>query len=189
MASIETASLAGGSSAHARLFLALWPQAAALSDTLAFRSSMSWPAAARPTPPDKLHVTLHFIGDVARERLPEVVAGLPTAPRAVDLIFDRFEVWPGGIAVLTASRVLSALAVLHAETAKALRRLALPVDTREYRPHVTLARRAELANRPTPYPLHAPVRWHSDGYALVESAEGRYRILSRHGQAKGTSCG
>lgn len=66
---------------------------------------------------------------------------------------------------------------VHAALGEALLRLGLPVDHREFRPHLTLARK---------YPGSLPasalpsVRWSVEGYALVESRTtpvNEYRIV------------
>ncbi|HVE53705.1 MAG TPA: 2'-5' RNA ligase family protein, partial [Ramlibacter sp.] len=63
-----------------------------------------------------------------------------------------------------------ALAVLHADLAARLRLLQLRVETRRYRPHVTLARKAFGSRPPAGF---APLTWHAGpGYALVHSLPG-----------------
>jgi RNA 2',3'-cyclic 3'-phosphodiesterase len=155
--------------AELRLFLALWPDAPVLEQLVTLADSWAWPEQARRTAPAKLHVTLHFIGNVPAARLPDLRAGLEVEWSGCDLAFDRATVWPGGIAVLEASRVPAPLAQLHADLAEELRELGLPVESRPYRPHVTLARKA-FAARP---PAFDPLRWRAGpGYALVRSVGG-----------------
>lgn len=153
-----------------RLFLALWP-APALRDALAARAdAWAWTPTARRTPPDRLHVTLHFLGDVAPARLPALRAGLAVDWSGCELVLDREAVWPGGIAVLEASQVPPALAGLHARLGERLQALALPVETRRWRPHVTFARKAAGAR---PRAAVQPLRWQvGPGYLLVQSAPG-----------------
>ena len=55
---------------------------------------------------------------------------------------------------------------LQAALGDELQRLAIPFDAREFRPHVTLARRASEAALPQQQVL---IDWHVDGYVLVES--------------------
>ena len=139
--------------AELRLFLALWPDAAVLEQLSALADGWSWPASARRTNPAKLHVTFHFLGNVPAARLPDLRAGLAVEWSGCELVLDRATVWPGGIAVLEASRVAAPLARLHAELAEELRELGLPVESRPYRPHVTLARKAVGASAPPFEPL------------------------------------
>lgn len=157
-------------SASLRLFIGLWPTPAVHAAVLAQADAWSWPASARRTRAERLHVTLHFLGEVAGERLPELRQALAVDTQSFELVLDRQEVWPGGIAVLEASEVPPALATLHAALAQRLGALGLPVEARRYRPHVTLARKATGARPP---PGAAEVRWRADGrYALVRSLPG-----------------
>jgi 2'-5' RNA ligase len=124
--------------------------------------------------PDQLHLTLHFIGPVARERLDAVTRALAVPCRRFELVLDQAAVWPNGVAVVQPSKVPPALSDLHRALGDALDRAGLPRETRTFRPHVTLARHAQGA---TPVPGQ-PARWQVKDYALVESAQG-YRVLHR----------
>jgi 2'-5' RNA ligase len=164
-----------------RLFLALWPDARTRAAILAWQQAWDWPPAAAPVAAERLHLTLHFIGNVPRERLPRVAAGLQAAFEPLDFVLDRAEVWPNSVAVLQPQRTPRALGELHLRLAHALRELELPVESRPFRPHVTLARRARGA---MPSPREDGVPWRaSDGYVLVESLPGGagYEILRRLG--------
>lgn len=137
---------------------------------LAHAGAWEWPATARRTRPERLHITLHFIGNVALERLPALRQGLQVTWEPGEMVLDRPAVWPGGIAVLEAQQVPPQLAVLHARLGDALRALDLPVESRPWRPHVTLARKAFGAHPPLPA---QPVRWRAlPGYVLVQSLPG-----------------
>jgi 2'-5' RNA ligase len=126
-------------------------------------------------PAERLHLTLHFIGAVPVARLAEVGDGLAVPCAPFDLQFDEAAAWPRGLAVLSPREVPAALVELHQRLAGALQRLALPVESRPWRPHVTLARRAAGAVPPAAAPAG---RWAVRGYALVQS-QGGYRTL-RH---------
>ena len=73
------------------------------------------------------------------------------------------------------------LLALQQRLGAALRALGLPTETRPYRPHVTLARKAAgAALRCEP----APLRWRVRSHALVESrpgGRGGYIVLRRYG--------
>lgn len=153
-----------------RLFLGLWPPPEAHAALLAHAQAWSWPAAARRTRPERLHVTLHFLGEVARGLLPALRKELAVEWTGCELVLDRPLVWPGGIAVLEASAVPEPLAGLHAALAGRLRGQGVPVEERRYRPHVTLARKAAGA-QPRASPV--PVTWQAGpGFALVQSLPG-----------------
>lgn len=162
----------------ARLFLALWPAPRVRQALAACRDLTAWPAGASPTATEHLHLTLHFIGAVPAARVDAVAAGLRVPLAAFDLQLDGTGIWHGGIAVLQPGVVPDRLLQLHASLAEALRRLQLPVETRAFHPHVTLARRA---GRLAPLAPAAPLRWPVAGYALVQSlGGGRYRVLRRY---------
>jgi len=158
-----------GEPAQLRLFLALWPPREVHAQLLAHAQQWSWPPQARRTPPERMHITVHFLGNVPSARLPELRTGLRMDWPGEDLLLDAARVWPGGIAVLEASRVPPALADLHDALGERLRALGLPADARPWRPHATLARKAGGA-RP---PAFAPLRWPAPPrYSLVRSLGG-----------------
>lgn len=153
-----------------RLFLGLWPTPELRDALQAHADAWNWPASARRTRIERLHVTLHFIGAVAASRLQELKEGLAVPFTGCELLLDRMAVWPGGIAVLEAGEVPRELAELHAALAERLRSLQLPVEERRYRPHVTFARKAFGARPPADA---QPLRWSAPpGYFLVESLPG-----------------
>ena len=158
-----------GEPAQLRLFLALWPPREVHAQLLAHAQQWSWPPQARRTPPERMHITVHFLGNVPSARLPELRTGLRMDWPGEDLLLDAARVWPGGIAVLEASRVPPGLAALHAALADRLRALDLPVEARPWRPHVTLARKAAGAQPPAFEPLLWPA---TRGFALVRSVGG-----------------
>jgi 2'-5' RNA ligase len=162
----------------ARLFVALWPDAAVRAALAAWRDACTWPARAAVVATPKLHMTLHFIGDVAADRLPAIVQGLRVPPHPCELALDQCQSWPRGLVVLQSSDTPAALLALHAACANALLALALPVQRRPFRAHVTLAREAAGAL------LHRraePLRWPVGDVALVRSHPGPrgYEVLSR----------
>lgn len=166
--------------ANPRLFLALWPQPDEQAELTRYLAEWSWPHGSSPAKADRLHLTLHFLGEVAQQRLPEVRAALAGAIEPFALAFNRTETWPHGLVVLCADEVPTALAQLHAALAASLHRLGLPVEGRRFRPHVTLARRAAGVAPPARPPQ---LRWQIDTYVLVQSILGRgggYRIVDRY---------
>lgn len=160
----------------ARLFLALWPPASVREALLARRDAAQWPCTARPTPAERLHLTLHFIGAVPRPRLAALGPALAVPAEPFEIVLDRTVLWSNGIAALLPATVPDALQRLHARLAGSLDAAALPVDARPYRPHVTLARRAAGVV----FGEAAAVRWAARGYVLAESAAG-YHVVHRYG--------
>lgn len=159
---------------NARLFLALWPDDAVRTQLAAWRDGWTWPKSATPVRTDRLHMTLHFIGDVPLERLDEVGDELQAAFSPFELNFGRNALWPHGIAVLEPRHAPSELTDLQHALGERLQALALPVDARSYKPHVTLARRAGSAVIVTDGP---DITWRIDRYVLMRSHADRYEVL------------
>lgn len=156
-----------------RLFLALWPDPAVRDALRGWRDAWTWPRGASPVHTDKLHVTLHFLGDLPTARLPELAAGFAVPFAPFTLRFARGKIWHNGIAVLEPFDEPPGLLALHADLSRALVGLGLQPEARKYRPHVTMARRAASAVVPVGGPV---VDWHVDRYVLVESHGGIYTV-------------
>ena len=163
-----------------RLFLALWPDEGVRRQLSTHASQWTWPSACVPYAPADWHVTLHFIGDVNSDRVADIAASIAVPVQPCELILDQPGLWRHGLAVLGASEVPAALLTMHDQLGDTLRKLALPVDTRPYQPHVTLARRASGAILPiTP----KPVVWRVSNFALVVSLrekDRRYQVICRY---------
>ena len=163
----------------ARLFIGLWPDdgvRAALAD---HQAGWRWPPRAARVARERLHLTLHFLGPVARDRLPALEQALGTVPPArFALRWDGTEVWPGGIAVLRPAPH-PALLALHAALGDRLCALGLPLERRAFRPHLTVARKADGAEAAPP----PAGDWAVQGFVLVESlpAGAGYRVAWRSG--------
>jgi 2'-5' RNA ligase len=160
-----------------RLFLALWPDPAIRAALVQWRDAWAWPRWAAPVRDDKLHVTLHFLGNLPSTRVPELVLGLGVPFEPFQLTLGHAKLWPHGIAVLEPDSAPEALTQLHARLAEALPGLGLQPEERKFRPHVTLARHAANAVAPSDGPL---VSWDVRRYALVESQPGNgggYTVL------------
>lgn len=142
-----------------RLFVAVTPPADALAELDAAVGALraDWPGL-RWAGPDKWHVTLAFLGEVADERLINLTERLARASgrqHALRLRIGRGGAFPKSAKarVLCAyidgePQVLSELGRLAASVAAAARRAGAPPpdEGRRYRPHVTLARSKQPAN-------------------------------------------
>jgi len=168
----------------ARLFLALVPGEDVQAALAAHGDAWQWNAGAARYAPSDWHVTLHFMGPVARHRLDELRAGLAVPITPFELRLGLPELWPHGLAVLCPETVPAGLQQLHARLGQALQHLGLKTDPRPYRPHLTLARHAQDAL--LPLLQRQQFGWHVAGYALMEStgqAAQRYRVLQQYGSA------
>jgi 2'-5' RNA ligase len=152
-----------------RLFLALWPDPAVRQQLRDWRELWTWPRGAAPVRTDKLHLTLHFLGNQPSDALPALLDGLavPFSPFRLEL--GVAELWHNGIAVLSPAAPPQALLDLYAALSAALPGVGLQPEARDYRPHVTMARRARGAEVPQSGPA---IDWSIDHYTLVESRPG-----------------
>lgn len=165
---------------EARLFLALWPDPGVREALRAWRDEWQWPRGATPVKTERLHMTLHFLGNVAACRIAALTAALRVPFSPFEIGFGQAALWPHGIAVLEPDTVPAQLLSLQASLEMALQGLGMVTDTRAFRPHVTLARRAVKAEPPAAGP---PLTWAVDGYALMESSmgdNGGYRMLHHY---------
>ena len=102
--------------------------------------------ALRPVTPDRMHLTLRFLGEVHADRFPALDAALrgTVPPVAVDLELAATGTFgaPARTSVvwLGLGGDLDALRALAARVESAVAASGLPPDDRELRPHVTLAR-------------------------------------------------
>lgn len=166
-----------------RLFTALWPDDAvrhALAQSLAH---WSWPVGVATVKPERLHATLHFLGNVPAERIPQLDQALARVGfDPFSLEFGVPDLWAGGIAVLRPHAMPPHLLALHGRLGDAIEGLGLPVESRPYRSHVTLARRAVGAKPPAEAPAF---RWNvNEGFVLVRSLPGGrgYEAIGRYGR-------
>lgn len=160
-----------------RLFIALWPTPVVRAAIAQWQGMWTWPPHVARVKADKLHLTLHFLGDVPAPRVPELVRSSRVPFEPFELELGEAAVWPHGIAVLQPLATPVALQRLHAALASRLLQLDFTLETRAYRPHVTLARRAYSARPPQGGP---GVRWQVDeGYVLVRSAGAEYEVIHR----------
>jgi RNA 2',3'-cyclic 3'-phosphodiesterase len=163
-----------------RLFLALWPGERLREALRNHQAQWDWPPGAARVSPAKLHLTLHFLGDVPAVTMPPLQAALDgLRPPALCLQWTGPERWTGGLAVLRLADD-PALSVLHAQVGALLQGLGLPVERRAYKPHVTLARRATGATPPQGLP---EVPYEAQRVAVVASVQGRYQVLGEHPRA------
>ncbi|MCM8613505.1 RNA 2',3'-cyclic phosphodiesterase [Accumulibacter sp.] len=175
------AAAAEHAAAGCRLFLAVWPAVAERDALLHRQQQWSWPPGAAAIAGERLHLTLHFLGSLPRQRLAELGNGLQVAFEPFELVLDRAEIWPNGLVVLRSGSPAAALQALHGRLGDALRSLGLIPERRRFRPHVTLARRAAGSIPPV---AAAEVRWQVNSYALVESlasGAGGYLVHRRYG--------
>jgi 2'-5' RNA ligase len=176
----------------ARLFIALWPEEAVRHGFAEAGASLHKRLAGRLTRPETIHLTLVFIGELALERIPDLLGELGTDKSpAFSVNFDQAGCWRHNrIAYLAPSQPPQALFDLVIRLEQSLDKLAITYDRRPYKPHVTLIRKAECENPAlgrvsgmSDSDIIRPVSWSASRFVLVESVsipEGvRYDVLGR----------
>ena len=126
----------------------------------------------RPVPPENYHVTLVFLGscDPQQRELACVAAGTVRA-RPVRLSLTRLEHWRRPrILVLTGDAPAPALRELHAGLYATLANRGFELEARAFRPHLTLARRADRREAVS----LAPQRLAFGEFHLLESVSGNH---------------
>jgi len=164
------------------VFFALWPDTEVRDALAAVAEECKLECGGRQTPPEKLHITLFFVGDVERAtvpRLQSVAGALAAAPFRLDITelglwrHNRI-VWAGS------SSAPPTLAALVSDLTRGLTAHGVRSEDRPYVPHVTLLRNARTAPRQTRI---APIAWQARELVLVESVAAggatRYEVIAR----------
>ena len=164
-----------------RLFIGLLPDDDVRDAIAEQRHHWHWGVGGLPTQPARLHLTLHFLGEIDATRehvLRAALVGEDVAP--FELVLRTPERWSGGIAVLRPDEH-AALHDLHARLAARLLQADIAPMRAGFAPHVTMARAAPNAAPPEAVP---PIVWTVRDFALVWSRPGppaRYEVLDRYG--------
>jgi len=170
------------------LFFALWPDAAARDELFRVARELQRSCGGRAVRRDNLHLTLVFLGDVAREKIPQLAA-IAAQQRAIafDLEFGAIRYWQHNRIVWAAPQAVPPpLSGFVAALEPALSEAGFDFDRRPYVPHVTLLRGA----RPPATAISIALDWPVRDFALVEAVrdESRpaYRVLERWSAAART---
>ena len=157
-----------------RLFFALWPDEAARDRLAAQALTLAAELEGKPVPPQKIHLTLAFLGEVAGRE--QKARGAATAIRSpvFEVRFDRIGTfrraqvaWAG--AATPAERLLELQSALE----RSLRAAGFDLEDRPFRPHMTLVRRI---SRTRAMGRIEPIAWTARQFSLVRSdtSTGRY---------------
>jgi len=151
-----------------RLFFALWPTDRQRDQLRNVISPAAKEVEGNAVYRGSWHVTLVFLGDVPEEHIPDIQAIANTVRfEPFRLRFDKAEFWPRPkVAVLSASTVPTELQHLVLSLESTLEKLDMSPETRTFRPHITIVRRArpfETQRLAQP----ALVEW--SGFELMES--------------------
>ncbi len=137
---------------------------------------------ARWIPPENMHLTLRFLGEVRGADFDDLMHAL------ADVVVPPFELEVAGVGHFESGRVPTALWAgirpseelkrLRTKVERAVRSAGLPLETRKFTPHITLARLGEtdplrLRNFLQRYSLFAPGAIPVEGFTLFSSHLGK----------------
>ena len=155
-----------------RLFFALWPDALSKARLADAAAALRLESAARPVPPQNFHLTLAFIGEVAKSQvaLLQQIGGAQRASGCT-IAIDALEYWTEAqVVVAVAREPPPALALLWMQLRENLapHHAALNLSRRQtpLRAHVTLARK--VAQAPVLQAM-SPICWSARSFSLVRS--------------------
>lgn len=165
--------------ARRRVYFALWPDDAVRAALVRATRRAVRRSGGKPTPAEKLHVTVAFLGGVDAAALERARTAPPVAVGAFTLPLDTLGTsGRTRILWLTCRHVPPALSALETTLWERLAAAGFEREPRLYRPHVTLARGARAVDEPV-----EPVQWPVTELALVESVPAgggaRYEVLER----------
>jgi 2'-5' RNA ligase len=163
-----------------RVFFALWPGAKVRASLAKVGGHMHGALNGRRTRTESIHLTLAFLGNVDIEILPRLLdppSGIAPAP--FELTLDDWGCWArNGVGWVAPSRMPAPLANLAANLEDWLRGEGFSLQSRAFRPHVTLLRNADCAHMEGPM---TPIVWGVSQYVLVGSVQSpqqsRYQLL------------
>ncbi|MET3182072.1 2'-5' RNA ligase family protein [Variovorax sp. NFACC27] len=154
--------------ARRKLLIGLFPASEVQAEIAAHRKNWWWPRGCSFPPEERLHLTLQYLDDQhgdAEQRLRHALAEVSV--RALELTLDSSCTWTNDVSVVQPSEH-EKLRHLQRDISRALLRagLSLRVPIRGWTPHITIARNAEHAARPTRL---NPIRWTATEFRLVRS--------------------
>ncbi len=166
-----------------RLFFALWPSQQVRRSIVNASIPLSSQLEGRVIRPQNLHITLHFIGQVAED----IKRCMHTAAQSVSVDsftvkLDRFGYFKRAKILWIGPRQLpDELVRLHQDLGKALSPCGYKSETRQYNPHVSLMRKCA---RPKVVQHQLTIPWSADEFVLVESIQTEsgveYRVIEHY---------
>jgi 2'-5' RNA ligase len=151
-----------------KLLVGLFPSRQVRAEIQAHRKDWLWPKGCSFPPEERLHLTLQYLDDQqddAEWRMRAALAEVSMQP--LQLTLDRSCTWSNDVSVIQPSEH-EGLRHLQRDISHALARVGFSLQVREraWTPHVTIARNAERAARPTSL---QPICWTATKFWLVRS--------------------
>lgn len=168
--------------ARLRLFFALWPDPVLGRQIWDLTRDCVRASGGRPVDRQNLHLTLAFLGNVDAGKLPELRAAAAELHNpGFEFTLDELNFWrrPGAL-VLQPRSIPEALPGLAADIWRATGAFSSAHAPENFRPHVTLARKAGPARQT----LQGSLLWRASEFCLVSSVTdpggARYEPLARY---------
>jgi RNA 2',3'-cyclic 3'-phosphodiesterase len=154
----------------AKVFFAIWPDAAALKELSKLAGQLVDFCGGRKTRSPMIHLTLAFIGNVDSHRL-EMLRQVANEvkQRSFDLIVDEIQYWQHNhIIHVGPNQCPAGLHALVSDLHNRLSDAGFQLEKRRYIPHITLVRKAMCTTLPD---LMTSITWHVNEWALVQSKQ------------------
>lgn len=164
----------------ARLFFAIWPDAAASRELARVAESLAALAGGKPVPAEKIHMTLAFLGSVdeAGAGRAAIAAGR-VQPAEIRMAIDQVGSFRRArVGWAAPSQPNEGLLRLQEGLAAELRAAGFALEERAFAPHATLVRKIATS---VPRAPMAPIEWRARALTLVETRGGRYEVLESWG--------
>ena len=153
-----------------RLFFALWPDDIFRLKLVNNALELARESQGRAVPADNLHLTLVFVGDVENARVESLAECADRiAARPFDLSIDTAGYFAKARAGwLGCSKIPEALVELQATLQAEVSRSGFSIDTRAFKPHITMVRNGvrEFEQRTIPR-----IPWVVKSFSLVDSTQ------------------
>lgn len=164
-----------------RLFFALWPDDEVRQSLALINNKLASQHSGKSMRPENLHLTLAFLGNVAENSLECLV------PMANAIEFKRFDLKLDHLELFSRAKIIWAglenepleLINLAKELHKGVLRCGIDLDTRAFKPHLTLIRKAKRLDKQT----IKTVNWSVNDFCLVSSVSKQdaveYKVMYR----------
>ena len=162
-----------------RLFFALWPDDEVRAKLLD-KARLLPINTGHHVPPENFHITLVFLGNVEDQAIPELTDGA----EGLSIPSFRLQINHAGwwkrakVAWLAPAYAPEPWLELVRQLNHQARVMGIPVDERDYNPHLTIARKLTRPLKPCTF---EPIHWNVREFCLVESVThekgARYRVV------------
>lgn len=163
-----------------KVFFAIWLDTYTLTAIESILKRLHATTGGRPMVPEAMHLTLSYVGEVAPERITELIEiGNQVHKNAFQFTINKIACFENPrIAWAGSEQEPEELVLLQAEIDSLVAKAGFPLDPRPFRPHVTLIR-----NLPAPLATIAiqPLIWPVAAFSLVQTSDTAsglpYRVL------------